>query len=412
MVIRIKALACLVVVGITCTAFAQDRATVSSYRTDAAPTIDGEIDGDEWDAAGPWILVNQDAPNAFTEADLIEEDPFGGDEDISFRFKTMWQEDTANFFIVYEVFDDIAMEELTANPWEVDQIETFFDGTNLEGDDDPVSFHWWESDETYGKFGVSRFNTFEGNVGRVTDDENLWDEGFGGIPALAATVELETNADYRIEMAVSLIPMLDDEVHFPYADTPTEEAQQIVEDSTTIKFTAAVSDDDNFMEDGSERSSVITYYREIDGEPVSWDVSSGFATMEFTGEFDGVIVEPVAGDCNNDGVLNADDLSCQTADMLGDTLQTLGILAGDFDGNGAVEFPDFLTLSGNFNKEGNYTDGDTDGSGVIDFTDFLTLSGNFGKSFSAAAAVPEPGTNVLAGLAAVMLFALRRRKNG
>ena len=128
----------------------QDRSVVHSYMTDSAPTIDGELGDGEWDAAGPWIHVTESSPNAQVASGLIEGDDWGGDEDLSFRFKTMWQEDTANFFILYEVFDDIAMDTDPQNLWERDQIETFIDGTNLEGDDDVNSFHWWDNVETYG----------------------------------------------------------------------------------------------------------------------------------------------------------------------------------------------------------------------------------------------------------------------
>lgn len=387
---------------------AQDRSMILSYKTDTAPVIDGEIDGSEWDAAGPWIVVNQDSPSVRAAVDLIGDDVYGGAADASFRFKTMWVEDTANFYIVYEVFDDIAMEAESRNRWEMDQIETFFDGTNLEGDEDVNSYHWWDNVETYGKFGVSRYNTFEGNTGNMTDDVDVWDEGFG-VAALAAVADMETNADYRIEMAVSIIPMLDDPVFAPYADSPTEDAGAIVEDSTTIKYTAAVSDDDNFDTGDTERSHVLTFYREIDGVEGAWDNSTSFATLMFTGEWDGTIVEPIAGDCNMDGSLTAADLDCQTADTLNDTLNALGILAGDFNADGSVAFEDFLTLSSGFNMPGVYSQGDADGDGQVAFSDFLLLSGNFGKNF-ATASVPEPSTLALAGLGFLAMGSFRRRR--
>jgi len=404
----------LIVLGLVVGVFssgvqAQDRSMVMSYKTDTAPVIDGEIDGSEWDAAGPWIVVNPDSPNVQAGVDLIEDDVYGGAEDASFRFKTMWVEDTANFYIVYEVFDDIAMEANSRNPWEVDQIESFFDGTNLDGDEDVNSYHWWDNEETYGKFGVSRNNTFEGNVGNMTDDESIWDEGFG-LAAYSAVADMETNADYRIELAVSIIPMIDDPVFAPYADSPTEDASAIVEDSTTIKYTAAVSDDDNFDTGDTERSHVLTYYREVDGVEGAWDNSTAFATLMFTGEWDGTIVEPIPGDCNNDGALTAADLDCQTADTLGDTLDALGILAGDFNADGEVAFNDFLTLSSGFNMPGVYSQGDANGDGQVAFADFLLLSGNFGKDFAAAAAVPEPSALALAGLGFLALGTLRRRR--
>ena len=86
-------------------------------------------------------------------------------------------------------------------------------------------------------------------------------------------------------------------------------------------------------------------------------------------------------------------------------------IAGDLDGNNAVEFADFLVLSGNFGQNVNgYEAGDIDCSGDVAFADFLTLSGNFGKTVGGAASVPEPTTNVLAMLGAILVLPLRRRR--
>lgn len=68
---------------------------------------------------------------------------------------------------------------------------------------------------------------------------------------------------------------------------------------------------------------------------------------------------------------------------------------GDADGDGTVDFPDFLILSSNFNEEvDSHTEGDFNCDGIVDFADFLILSGNFGKtvpinSVAAAAAIDD-----------------------
>lgn len=86
-------------------------------------------------------------------------------------------------------------------------------------------------------------------------------------------------------------------------------------------------------------------------------------------------------------------------------------LTGDLDGNGMVDFSDFLTLSGNFNLVTNrYEDGDIDCGGDVGFTDFLALSGNFGASGAAAASVPEPATSALLSMAMLMGLAFRRKR--
>jgi hypothetical protein len=71
------------------------------------------------------------------------------------------------------------------------------------------------------------------------------------------------------------------------------------------------------------------------------------------------------------------------ADLLGFDDQGLAWfenrLAGDADGNGAVEFADFLRLTQHFgNSQAAWEDGDFDHDGRVGFSDFLTLSKNFG----------------------------------
>lgn len=87
-------------------------------------------------------------------------------------------------------------------------------------------------------------------------------------------------------------------------------------------------------------------------------------------------------------------------------------LLGDLNGDGTVDFPDFLKLSGNFGLDvDRYEDGDINCDGKVDFPDFLALSGNFGKSLpaaGAAAAVPEPSMGILALIGFVSLFGFRR----
>ena len=55
-------------------------------------------------------------------------------------------------------------------------------------------------------------------------------------------------------------------------------------------------------------------------------------------------------------------------------------LQGDADGNGKVDFLDFLALANNFGKQdAAQADGDFDGNGEVNFLDFLTLANNFGR---------------------------------
>jgi|GEM_PF-3395132 len=88
-----------------------------------------------------------------------------------------------------------------------------------------------------------------------------------------------------------------------------------------------------------------------------------------------------------------------------------GGVLGDFDGNGTVEFEDFLSLSSNFAEQvSTYEEGDANCDGAVLFDDFLILSANFGSTAGAAtsAQVPEPSSGCLA-LCCVGILALRRR---
>ncbi len=73
-----------------------------------------------------------------------------------------------------------------------------------------------------------------------------------------------------------------------------------------------------------------------------------------------------------------------------------GTILGDFDGNGTVDLADFTLLKDNFGgSDAIFAAGSSNGDDLVDLTDFTLLKENFGAS----AAVPEPATLCLAGLA-------------
>jgi len=83
---------------------------------------------------------------------------------------------------------------------------------------------------------------------------------------------------------------------------------------------------------------------------------------------------------------------------------------GDLDGNGAVDFADFLVLSANFGTEvEDLSQGDVDCNGMVDFADFLVLSSNFGTNVAGTQPVPEPSSIQLLGLA--VLLGCRKRQS-
>lgn len=89
----------------------------------------------------------------------------------------------------------------------------------------------------------------------------------------------------------------------------------------------------------------------------------------------------VAFDLDRDGVTSWQDHEFMVR-------QVLGLVPGDTDLNGQVEFADFLTLSGHYGEMAGWSGGDFDGNGVADFADFLQISANFRGN--AALPVPEP----------------------
>jgi|GEM_PF-3525379 len=80
---------------------------------------------------------------------------------------------------------------------------------------------------------------------------------------------------------------------------------------------------------------------------------------------------------------------------------------GDLDGNGAVEFADFLIMSANFGTAvADHTEGDIDCNGTVEFADFLVLSNAFGTA-AGTSAVPEPSSVMLMLLGLLAMARLR-----
>lgn len=85
---------------------------------------------------------------------------------------------------------------------------------------------------------------------------------------------------------------------------------------------------------------------------------------------------------------------------------------GDADGNGGVEFDDFLRIVENFNLPGDWTMGDFTGDGQINFADFIVTSSNYGDRAmvtSPVISIPEPQSQVY-GLLVVLGLTLSRRR--
>lgn len=111
------------------------------------------------------------------------------------------------------------------------------------------------------------------------------------------------------------------------------------------------------------------------------------------------------------GVLSLEQLEAVRLENLVGDLPCNPDSGGDLDGNGTVEFADFLVLSANFGSmTTTHEDGDIDCNGTVEFADFLELSANFGNTVGGATSVPEPGGQFLLSLAGFGLAMAVRRK--
>ncbi|MCA9196608.1 MAG: PEP-CTERM sorting domain-containing protein [Planctomycetales bacterium] len=341
----------------------------------------------------------------------------------------MWVEPWTAYFL-FEVTDDIAMEAVPGNAWEQDQVEFFMDGDDLEGSAELETFQWWDNAEIFGKFGASRFEgVFEGNGGNMSQFiEDLYSDGFGSY-AVAVASETGDNGNYIVEYAVSLEPMFDNGT---FDGTVTADVEQIVADSTVVKWTACVSDDDNFGDGTTGRSHTHCYYR---AQPDSdWRDTEAFANLTFVGPY---VPGGSNGDFDGNGSLDVTDLNALTAatqtgdvafDLTGDgmvngTDRTEWIVNlkntwfGDSNLDGEFNSSDFVAVftAGKFEQDvaATWDEGDWNGDGKFDSSDFVTAFTDGGFELgprTGVAAVPEPSSIVLLASGVLAAFGVIRRR--
>ncbi len=134
---------------------------------------------------------------------------------------------------------------------------------------------------------------------------------------------------------------------------------------------------------------------------------------EEPGTYDLVTFEALSGDYEGIPLSHVQDGRFQSVVVDSNTIRLIDTqaLVGDTDGNGEVEFADFLQLSSAFGSTGDWIDGDFDGNGLIEFADFLALSSNFGQAAAlpSSVATPEPTSSTSTLLCFLILFGLRQR---
>ena len=80
------------------------------------------------------------------------------------------------------------------------------------------------------------------------------------------------------------------------------------------------------------------------------------------------------------------------------------LLPGDSNGDGLVNFIDFLALANQFgNSNTGWAGGDFDLSGSTNFLDVLILANNFGTEASSVVAIPEPSSVRLVGCVCLLI---------
>jgi hypothetical protein len=219
--------------------------TLQIVKASSAPTIDGEIAGDDawiapWIDQSTYVLRNGDTyPDGYAELD--------DSTDFYMRFKVMWDAD--NMYLFVEVTDETVFCDTTGTTHEQDGVEVYFDGDNSKkvgpgyDDVDDKQYRW-----IYGKKAVA--------AGAADGGTWAWKE---------------TEVGYDLEVQIPKDMLLFDP-----------------EDGAVIGFEVQVNDNDG--QSSPARENMARWWSD---DNMSWNDASLFGTAELVSGVNAIDSKPV-----------------------------------------------------------------------------------------------------------------------
>lgn len=381
-------------------------------------TIDGASSDEEYGGFVGVPVIPGDEQNPAWVLDFPASRTWDNPEDSSFTFWLAHDEDF--LYIAAQAKDEVVnVDNDHSQFWKDDSIELIIDALNNRYDEGPGG---------EGNIGGQTYVTFDGQVS-AWDAENGVSNGGG--PSLFPHTPWEWGEEGDIFSAGAEVEGgWQNELRIRKSLMEDEEAGNKLVEGYVMGFNIGVDDDDKRGAEGEngsgelERDLELQYWWSNRERFLGWNAAAddGFFTEEEVAQSFAALLD---GTVDSDELLSLDhNWGIDSNGRLrgGGTGEIVfgGLVEpaaptcnaetqGDVDGNGTVEFADFLVVSANFGAAvDSHAAGDLDCNGTVEFADFLVVSANFGNAV-AATAVPEPSTMTL-GLGACCIALLLRRR--